>query len=218
MYCSCYFCSKLTFMSKPVTVYAEMTPNPSTIKFVVDCMLIENGESVEFLSKSECKEHSKFAEALFNFPFVSGVFISGNFVTITKSASIDWNYVMQSLRDFIRDWVSENDVLVEKIPENRTFSIEAEKGAEIVSEEPEINTEIDKQIFELLEEYVRPAVEGDGGAIFFKSFDEESGKVTVVLKGSCSGCPSSTETLKGGIETLLKSHVPEVSEVVALNG
>ena len=81
MYCSCYFCSKLMFMSKPVTVYAEMTPNPATIKFVVDCMLIENGESVEFLSKAECKNHSKFAEALFNFPFVSGVFISGNFVT-----------------------------------------------------------------------------------------------------------------------------------------
>ena len=203
------------FMSKPVTVYAEMTPNPATIKFVVDCMLIENGESVEFLSKAECKNHSKFAEALFNFPFVSGVFISGNFVTITKSAAIDWNYVMQSLRDFISEWVSENDVLVEKIPENRTFSVEAEKGAELISEEPEINTELDRIIFELLEEYVRPAVESDGGAIYFKSFDEQSGKVTVVLKGSCSGCPSSTATLKGGIEKLLKRFIPEVNEVVA---
>ena len=205
-------------MSRPVTVYAEMTPNPATIKFVADLMLIDNGESVEFLSKEECKEHSKFAEALFNFPFVSGVFISGNFVTITKSAAIDWNYVMQSLREFIHEWISDNDVLVEKIPEMRAFSVADEKGTELVSEEPEINTELDRIIFELLEEYVRPAVESDGGAIYFKSFDEPSGKVTVVLKGSCSGCPSSTATLKGGIETLLKSHVPEVAEVVALNG
>jgi len=205
-------------MSRPVTVYAEMTPNPATIKFVADLMLIDNGESVEFLSKEECKDHSKFAEALFNFPFVSGVFISGNFVTITKSAAIDWNYVMQSLREFIHEWISDNDVLVEKIPEMRAFSVADEKGTELVSEEPEINTELDRIIFELLEEYVRPAVESDGGAIYFKSFDEPSGKVTVVLKGSCSGCPSSTATLKGGIETLLKSHVPEVAEVVALNG
>jgi Fe-S cluster biogenesis protein NfuA len=195
-----------------------MTPNPATIKFVADLMLIDNGESVEFLSKEECKDHSKFAEALFNFPFVSGVFISGNFVTITKSAAIDWNYVMQSLREFIHEWISDNDVLVEKIPEMRAFSVADEKGTELVSEEPEINTELDRIIFELLEEYVRPAVESDGGAIYFKSFDEPSGKVTVVLKGSCSGCPSSTATLKGGIETLLKSHVPEVAEVVALNG
>lgn len=205
-------------MSRPVTVYAEMTPNPATIKFVADVMLVENGESVEFLSKEECKDHSKFAEALFNFPFVSGVFISGNFVTVTKSASIEWNYVMQSLREFIHEWIAEHEVVVEKIPALRAFSISDEKGTELVSEEPEINTELDRIIFELLEEYVKPAVESDGGAIYFKSFDEPSGKVTVVLKGSCSGCPSSTATLKGGIETLLKNHVPEVVEVVALNG
>ena len=205
-------------MSRPVTVYAEMTPNPATIKFVADVMLINNGESVEFLSKEECKDHSKFADALFNFPFVSGVFISGNFVTVTKSAAIEWNYVMQSLREFIHEWIADNKIIVEKIPELRAFSVSDEKGTELVSEEPEINTELDRIIFELLEEYVKPAVESDGGAIYFKSFDEPSGKVTVVLKGSCSGCPSSTATLKGGIETLLKSHVPEVAEVVALNG
>ena len=205
-------------MSRPVTVYAEMTPNPATIKFVADVMLINNGESVEFLSKEECKDHSKFADALFNFPFVSGVFISANFVTVTKSAAIEWNYVMQSLREFIHEWIADNEIIVEKTPELRAFSVSDEKGTELVSEEPEINTELDRIIFELLEEYVKPAVESDGGAIYFKSFDEPSGKVTVVLKGSCSGCPSSTATLKGGIETLLKSHVPEVAEVVALNG
>ena len=101
-------------MSRPVTVYAEMTPNPATIKFVADVMLINNGESVEFLSKEECKDHSKFADALFNFPFVSGVFISGNFVTVTKSAAIEWNYVMQSLREFIHEWIADNEIIVEK--------------------------------------------------------------------------------------------------------
>ena len=205
-------------MSRPVTVYAEMTPNPATIKFVADVMLINNGESVEFLSKEECKDHSKFADALFNFPFVSGVFISGNFVTVTKSAAIEWNIVMQSLREFILEWIADNEIIIEKIPDLRAFSVADDNGTALVSEEPEINTELDRIIFELLEEYVKPAVESDGGAIYFKSFDPPSGKVTVVLKGSCSGCPSSTATLKGGIETLLKSHVPEVAEVVALNG
>ncbi|MDG2369697.1 MAG: NifU family protein [Flavobacteriales bacterium] len=205
-------------MSRPVTVYAEMTPNPATIKFVADVMLINNGESVEFLSKEECKDHSKFADALFNFPFVSGVFISGNFVTVTKSAAIEWNIVMQSLREFILEWIADNEIIIDKIPDLRAFSVADDNGTALVSEEPEINTELDRIIFELLEEYVKPAVESDGGAIYFKSFDPPSGKVTVVLKGSCSGCPSSTATLKGGIETLLKSHVPEVAEVVALNG
>ena len=205
-------------MSRPVTVYAEMTPNPATIKFVADVMLINNGESVEFLSKEECKDHSKFADALFNFPFVSGVFISGNFVTVTKSAAIEWNIVMHSLREFILEWIADNEIIIEKIPDLRAFSVADDNGTALVSEEPEINTELDRIIFELLEEYVKPAVESDGGAIYFKSFDPPSGKVTVVLKGSCSGCPSSTATLKGGIETLLKSHVPEVAEVVALNG
>ncbi len=205
-------------MSRPVTVYAEMTPNPATMKFVADVMLVNDGNSVEFLSKAESMGHSSFAEALFNFPFVSSVFMASNFVTITKTDSVDWNLVMQSLREFIKEWLAENENVIEKIPELRQVEVQGDDGVEIISEEPEINTELDKIIFELLEEYVKPAVEQDGGAIFFKSFDEPSGKVTVLLKGSCSGCPSSTATLKGGIETLLKSHVPEVVEVVALEG
>ena len=205
-------------MSRPVTVYAEMTPNPATMKFVADVMLVKDGNSVEFLSKAESLGHSSFAEALFNFPFVSSVFMASNFVTVTKTASVDWNLVMQSLREFIKEWLAEHENVIEKIPELRQVEVQGNHGVEIVSEEPEINTELDKIIFELLEEYVKPAVEQDGGAIFFKSFDEPSGKVTVLLKGSCSGCPSSTATLKGGIETLLKSHVPEVVEVVALEG
>ena len=205
-------------MSRPVTVYAEMTPNPATMKFVADVILVNDGNSVEFLSKSESVGHSSFSEALFNFPFVSSVFMASNFVTITKTPSVDWNFVMQSLREFIKDWLSEHEIVIEKFPDSRKIEIQGDEGTELVSEEPEINTELDKIIFELLEEYVKPAVEQDGGAIFFKSFDEPSGKVTVVLKGACSGCPSSTATLKGGIETLLKSHVPEVEEVVALEG
>ncbi len=205
-------------MSRPVTVYAEMTPNPATMKFVADVMLVNDGNSVEFLSKAESMGHSSFAEALFNFPFVSSVFMASNFVTITKTDSVDWNLVMQSLREFIKEWLAENENVIEKLPELRQVEVHGDDGVEIISEEPEINTELDKIIFELLEEYVKPAVEQDGGAIFFKSFDEPSGKVTVLLKGSCSGCPSSTATLKGGIETLLKSHVPEVVEVVASEG
>ncbi len=205
-------------MSRPVTVYAEMTPNPATMKFVADVILVNDGDSVEFSSKSETIGCSSFAEALFNFPFVSSVFMASNFVTITKTEAIDWNFIMQSVREFILEWLSENEIVIEKIPESRTIEVSGENGAELISEEPEINTELDKIIFELLEEYVKPAVEQDGGAIFFKSFDELTGKVTVVLKGACSGCPSSTATLKGGIETLLKSHVPEVAEVVALDG
>jgi len=205
-------------MSRPVTVYAEMTPNPATMKFVADIILVNDGENVEFLSKAETVGHSSFAEAIFNFPFVSSVFMASNFVTVTKTNAVDWNLIMQSLREFIKEWLSENEIVIEKFPESRTIEVSGENGAELISEEPEINTELDKIIFELLEEYVKPAVEQDGGAIFFKSFDEPSGKVTVVLKGACSGCPSSTATLKGGIETLLKSHVPEVEEVVALEG
>ena len=205
-------------MSRPVTVYAEMMPNPATMKFVADIILVNDGENVEFLSKAETVGHSSFAEAIFNFPFVSSVFMASNFVTVTKTNAVDWNLIMQSLREFIKEWLSENESVIEKFPESRTIEVSGENGAELISEEPEINTELDKIIFELLEEYVKPAVEQDGGAIFFKSFDEPSGKVTVVLKGACSGCPSSTATLKGGIETLLKSHVPEVEEVVALEG
>ena len=205
-------------MSRPVTIYAEMTPNPSTMKFVADIMLIEQGAVAEFLSISDCKGHSTFAEALFNFPFVTGVFIANNFVTVYKNDAIEWGDIVTELREYIRTWLMEHEVLVEKLPETKIHDLANPESKKIAVSAPVINTEMDQKIVDLINEYVQPAVEQDGGAIHFQSFDEESGKVTVILKGSCSGCPSSTATLKGGVETLLKTHVPEVNEVIALNG
>lgn len=206
-------------LKRAVTVYAELTPNPATIKFVADIMMLNGGESAEFLTIQEAKGHSSMAEALFAFPFVKSVFIANNFVTITKSTNIDWDLVSRDLRDFVKDWIENHDTVVEQLPAHREMAIEnAQNEKVIVSEKPQLNTETDKKIFNLLEEYVKPAVESDGGAIDFRSFEPESGVVTVVLRGSCSGCPSSTATLKGGIESLLKSQVPEVREVVAMEG
>lgn len=205
-------------MKRTLTVYAEATPNPATMKFVTDVMLMNGGESAEFLSAEESKGYSSMAEALFAFPFVKSVFFANNFVTVTKTEAIQWEFVMNELREFVKDWVQNNDTIVEQMPDPRSISSEGGDEQKIVSVKPELNTETDRLIHGLLEEYVKPAVESDGGAIDFKSFDEITGTVTVVLRGSCSGCPSSTATLKGGIESLLKTHCPEVSEVVALEG
>ncbi|MFT7611887.1 MAG: Fe-S cluster biogenesis protein NfuA [Parvicellaceae bacterium] len=204
----------------PVTIYSEVTPNPAVMKFVADRMLISTGEIAEYLSLEDAKGSSTLAEALFQFPFVSGIFITRNFIAITKNETIQWDMIHGEVRSYITEFLQSNETAVQVIPESKTREIETEDKSEKieVSIEPEINTELDKTIVNLLEEYVTPAVEADGGAIHFKKFDEATGVVTVVLKGACSGCPSSTATLKGGIESLLKNHLPEVSEVVALEG
>tara|TARA_B100001027_G_scaffold149259_1_gene104554 strand:+ start:2182 stop:2796 length:615 start_codon:yes stop_codon:yes gene_type:complete len=204
-------------MKRPVTIYAEMTPNPNTMKFVADSMLVDPGQVVEFLNRQEAVGHSSLAEALFNFPFISSIFIANNFVTVYKNDSIEWSDVSLELREFIRDWLSQHEKAVEVMPEIQVDNSENEVPTGLIPE-PVINSVTDQKIVDLIAEYVQPAVEQDGGAIHFQSFNEDSGQVTVVLKGSCSGCPSSTATLKGGVETLLKSHIPEISEVVALNG
>lgn len=198
-------------MQVPVTVYTEMTPNPTTMKFVANKYLLISGESVEFKSMSDANGYSPLAEELFKFPFVHGVFIAANFVTITKTDNVPWDFITMELREFVKNWISEGkDILLQMPPEKTDES----KG----NTEQKIYTphEIDDAIKNLLDEYVRPAVETDGGAIDYRGFD--NGKVTVVLKGSCAGCPSSTATLKGGIENLLKQHFSEVTEVVAENG
>ncbi len=204
-------------MKRPVTIYAEMTPNPNTMKFVADHMLVDPGQVVEFLNRQEAVGHSSLAEALFNFPFVTSIFIANNFVTVYKNDSIEWSDVSLELREFIRDWLSNNEKAVEVMPEIQEVSSDNEVPSGLIPE-PVINSVTDQKIVDLIAEYVQPAVEQDGGAIHFQSFNEDSGQVTVVLKGSCSGCPSSTATLKGGVETLLKTHIPEISGVVALNG
>jgi len=199
-------------MQVPVNVYSEMTPNPSTMKFVVNKYLMLSGESVEFTSKEEAKGYSPIADELFNFPFVRGVFIASNFVTITKSDNIPWDFIMMDLREFVKNWIADGkDVLIQMPIPKEKKSDSTEAGTSKFFEP----SEYDDAIRSLLDEYVKPAVENDGGAIEFRGF--EDGKVTVVLKGSCSGCPSSTATLKGGIENLLKQHLPEVTEVVAEN-
>ena len=205
-------------MKRPVNMYAESTPNPATMKFVADVMLVTDGNTAEYVNQQEAKGSSSLAEALFNFPFVSGVFIASNFIAITKTDALQWEYVSEELKAFVLDWLQNNEVIIENVPEEREVELTEKGNTEKVSSAPQIKTDTDKKIFELLEEFVRPAVESDGGAIDFQSFDEVTGTVTVVLKGACSGCPSSTATLKGGIESLLKTHMPEVQEVVALEG
>jgi len=199
-------------MQVPVNVYSEMTPNPSTMKFVVNKYLMLTGESVEFTSKEEAKGYSPIADELFNFPFVRGVFIASNFVTITKSDNIPWDFIIMDLREFVKNWIAEGKDVLIQMPIPKEKKSDSKEAGTSKFFEP---SEYDDAIRSLLDEYVKPAVENDGGAIEFRGF--EDGKVTVVLKGSCSGCPSSTATLKGGIENLLKQHLPEVKEVVAEN-
>lgn len=193
----------------PITVYVEMTPNPSTMKFVANKYLLITGESVEFTSQAETKGYSPLAEELFNFPFVKGVFLAANFVTISKNDSISWDFVAMELREFVKNWLADGkEVLIQMPAPKAKTSTDENKPTKSYSP-----SEYDDAIRALLDEYVRPAVEGDGGAIDFVGFEE--GVVTVALRGACSGCPSSTATLKGGIENLLKQHLPEVKEVVA---
>jgi Fe-S cluster biogenesis protein NfuA len=195
-------------MHVPVTVYAEMTPNPSTMKFVANKYLLINNESVEFTSAAHAKGYSPLAESLFQLPFVQKVFLSANFVSITKTDNVPWDFIAMELRELVKNWLSEGKDILVQMPEPIP-STTVENGVAKTFEP----SEYDEAIRNLLDEYVRPAVENDGGAIDFLGFEE--GVVTVAMRGSCSGCPSSTATLKGGIENLLKSHLPEVKEVVA---
>lgn len=207
---------------KVYTVYSEMTPNPNSMKFVASRMLLDEGK-VEYHHKSEAKE-CPLAFQLFDFTGVKSIFITSNFVTITKEADLDWYEITNILREFIqsflnngervfssefRVWSSEFGVISSEKKEEHVSSV----GENIARYSNADSGELENQIKQMLDEYVRPAVEGDGGAIDFKSFND--GIVTVVLKGSCSGCPSSTITLKSGIENLLKRMIPEVKEVVA---
>ena len=197
-------------MKIPVTLYSEITPNPSTMKFVANKYILPSGESANFTSQAQTKGYSPLAEELFKFPFVDGVFLAANFVTVTKTDNVSWDFITMQLRDFIREWISNcKEILLKSqdpVMEEDESSIELPKLEE---------SEYDEKISALLDQYVRPAVENDGGAIDYVGYDD--GKVIVKMKGSCAGCPSSTATLKGGIETLLKQHLPNVQEVVALN-
>ncbi len=183
-----------------IDVYTEATPNPETLKFVVNKMLFENN-SADFQNIESAKS-SPLAMDLFGFPFVKGVFIMNNFVTITKHPDTIWEDIMPSLKAFIKKYVQDGRPIA--------FKVEETKNAE-----PLVGEAVVSKIKEVLENYVKPAVEMDGGAIQYKEFNEETGVLNVMLQGSCSGCPSSMITLKSGIENLMKRMVPQVTEVTA---
>jgi Fe-S cluster biogenesis protein NfuA len=193
---------------KTVSVYAEANPNPESMKFVMNVSLLPEGQSVDY-PNLESAADSPLAQELFNFDYVSRVFIASNFVTVTKGTDLEWVKLIPELRTFLKSYVEAGGpIFVAGFEANKPAA-----GAEVHAEASEEDAAISKKVIDLLDNYVRPAVEQDGGNITFKSYNK--GVVTVYLQGSCSGCPSATVTLKAGIENLLKRMVPEVTEVVA---
>ena len=185
-----------------VSIYTEMTPNPETMKFVANKLLYP-GKSIDFPDESAAGP-SPLAKELFAFPFIRSVFIASNFVTLSKTPETNWDDVIPSVRQFLKEYLEEGKSVINE------DQIVAPKESNIASAD---DTDVVVRIKELLENYVKPAVEMDGGAISFKGFD--NGTVTLMLQGSCSGCPSSMITLKTGIEGMMKRMIPEVKEVVA---
>jgi len=186
-----------------ISIYTEMTPNPETMKFVANKLLYP-GKSIDFPDVETAKP-SPLAIELFGFPFLKSVFIASNFVTLTKTSDTDWDDVIPAIRQFLREYLEEGKPVVN---EEEIILVKSE-GNSIDADDDDVV----KRIKELLENYVKPAVEMDGGAIQFKSYND--GVVNLMLQGSCSGCPSSMITLKTGIEGMMKRMIPEVKEVVA---
>lgn len=193
-------------MKTPAIIYAEATPNPSTMKFVANILLLPEN-SVEYTDALET-EGSPLAAELFKMDFVRSVYVCNNFITVGKKEFSSWSEIIPQVRELLKNWIDEGKDIVAFLPQKKTV-----QAATTVSD---INAAgVEGQIMDILDEYIRPAVENDGGEISFVSFAD--GKVTVRLAGSCSGCPSSTVTLKNGIEYMLKKMVPGVNEVVAEN-
>jgi Fe-S cluster biogenesis protein NfuA len=195
-----------------IEVYAEATPNPSAMKFGTNKALTQ--KDVEFKNIDEASASSPLAEAIFNFPFVKEVFISDNYISVTKYDMVEWNEVYGEVRTFIKEYLAEGKIIIKELPEEKTGTTENKVEA------PKVILEgVSAQIVSILDEYIKPAVAADGGNIVFRSYDEEDKVVSVILQGACSGCPSSTATLKNGIENLLKEMLPnQINEVVAING
>jgi len=195
----------------PVTVYAEVTPNPAVMKFVSNIRIVPT--PFEFKNIDEAKD-SQLASQLFQLPFVKEVFFDENYVSVSKFDVAEWDDITMQLREFVRDFLANGN---EVVSEN-SISLKSNESTNA----PLNNDSLDdtsKQIIDILEEYVKPAVASDGGNILFQSYEAESKTVNVILQGACSGCPSSTYTLKNGIETMLKNMMGDkVNEVVALNG
>lgn len=193
-------------LSRPVSVFTEGSPNPNSMKFVLSVELVPSGLSFDYATPADALidgKASPLAVALFGFEYVQRVFIASNFVTVTKDDETDWDEVMFEVKLFLKEYLGEQKpVFVQRTMDANTTKLD-------------MDSETVQKIKAVLDQYIRPAVETDGGAINFHSFDEPSGTVKVLLQGSCSGCPSSTLTLKAGIENLLTRLVPEVKLVEA---
>ena len=185
---------------KNIHIYLESNPNPNSLKFVVNEMLVPEGMSFDFPNPAAAEE-APLAQELFMYPFVDRVFYMSNFVTVTKKEDVEWIEIQDTLKKHIKEFLESGKLI-----------LDLKSAANSEQEE----TETIKKIKTILDEYIRPAVEQDGGAITFHSYHDK--KVTVTLQGSCSGCPSSTITLKAGIENLFKRMMPEEVETVEAMG
>ena len=196
---------------QPVTVYGETTPNPSALKFVVSKMLTKT--AIEFKNIDQTSA-SPLAKELFKFPYVKEIFIDENYISVTKYEINDWQEITLELRSFIKQYIENGGTVLD---ENYVATAIAEEETKAAAfDHLDVTSQ---QIINILEEYVKPAVQADGGNIAFESYDEDSKTVKVILQGACSGCPSSTFTLKSGIENMLKSMLNDESiKVEAANG
>jgi Fe-S cluster biogenesis protein NfuA len=195
-----------TINRRHVTVYTEASPNPNSLKFVFNFLLTPEGKDFNFTRKDALAQSPLANELFETYDWLDQVFFMNNFMTLTRQTDTEWYELVAEVKPFLLAYFEEKKPVF-------MFANEADMQAAI--EGPIGDTETERQIIQLLDEYVKPAVEGDGGAISFRSFQE--GVVSLELRGSCSGCPSSTQTLKAGIQNLLTRMVPEVKEVVAIN-
>jgi Fe-S cluster biogenesis protein NfuA len=202
---------RATSKKEAIEIYAEVTPNPTVMKFGSNKALTQT--DVEYKNIEEASKSSPLAQAIFTFPFVKEVFISDNYISVTKYDMVEWNDVYPELRSFIREYLADGKTIIKELPTQET-------SPEAIIKIPKVALEgISAQIVDILDEYIKPAVASDGGNIAFRSYDQERKVVSVVLQGACSGCPSSTATLKSGIENLLKEMLPnKINEVIAING
>jgi NFU1 iron-sulfur cluster scaffold homolog, mitochondrial len=191
----------------PVLLYTEETPNPESLKFVTNRMLFRG--TADFRDVEAAEEWSPLAKALFSQPYVKGVYVNNNFVTVSKQLNYNWEDIKLLLKDYIKNYVEDGGEIVKEGYTEAMAAIEAERREATYTGD---EAELVQKIKDLIDTYVKPAVEMDGGNIEFKHY--ENGKVFVVMQGSCSGCPSSTVTLKAGIEGMMQRMIPEVKEVV----
>jgi Fe-S cluster biogenesis protein NfuA/predicted secreted protein len=193
----------------PVTVYAESTPNPSAMKFVANKKITDNTLSFE---DTDSAQDAPLVKELFNFPFVKEVFMDENYISISKNDTTQWEEVVMEIRGFIKSYLEEEKTIL-----GPSFDSDNQRANTTNPDQPLNDTE--QEIVKILEEYVKPAVASDGGNIIFDSYEDADKRVKVVLQGACSGCPSSTFTLKNGIENILKEMLPGKVELVeAVNG